>query len=122
VENDPRINRDAQWKPGESGNPAGRPKNQIETSRYIAAKLREEETLDQLITALKLHAIKGSGTHMVEALNRVAGKVPNQIDHTNKGEPFAEASPAEMRKVAEEILDNLKFAEGRESILPEELQ
>lgn len=80
VPGDLRINKDAQWKPGESGNKAGRPKNQIETARYIADRLRETETLEGLITALKVHAFKGSPTHLVEALNRVAGKVTDKQD------------------------------------------
>ena len=67
------------WKPGQSGNPSGLPKNRIETAAYIEQRLREEY-LEQLVTALALHAIKGSPTHIVEALNRVAGKVTDKTE------------------------------------------
>jgi hypothetical protein len=77
VKGDPRIQ--PQWKPGQSGNPSGRPKNQAESHAYIAARIREEY-LEQLVTALALHAIKGSPTHIVEALNRVAGKVTDKTE------------------------------------------
>ena len=67
------------WKPGQSGNPSGLPKNRIETAAYIEQRLREEY-LEQLVTALALHAIKGSPTHLVEALNRIAGKVIDKAE------------------------------------------
>ena len=67
------------WKPGQSGNPSGLPKNRIETAAYIEQRLREEY-LEQLVTALALHAIKGSPTHIVEALNRIAGKVIDKAE------------------------------------------
>jgi len=68
------------WKPGQSGNATGFPRDLRETAAYIERKLREH--LDELVTALRLHAIKGSPTHMVEALNRVAGKIPDRTELT----------------------------------------
>jgi hypothetical protein len=67
------------WKPGQSGNPAGRPRDQAESAAYIARRLREE-FLDQAIDALKFHAVKGSAPHMIEALNRVAGRVLQELE------------------------------------------
>jgi hypothetical protein len=67
------------WKPGQSGNPAGRPRDQAESAAYIARRLREE-FLDQAVDALKFHAVKGSAPHMIEALNRVAGKVLQELE------------------------------------------
>ena len=67
------------FQPGQSGNPSGRPKDQAESAAYIARRLREE-FLDQAIDALKFHAVKGSAPHMIEALNRVAGKVLQELE------------------------------------------
>jgi hypothetical protein len=106
-----------QWKPGESGNPSGMPKTQAETARYIAERLREEETLEGLITALKVHAIKGSPTHIVEALNRVAGKVTDKQDVSVDLGPVLDAIAEAIKDIpgaAERIIPLLEpLAAGR---------
>jgi len=79
TKDDPRINRDAQWKPGESGNPSGMPKDRAAAAAHIERRLREE-FIDQAIDALKYHTVKGSAAHMIEALNRMAGKVADKGD------------------------------------------
>jgi hypothetical protein len=90
------------WKPGQSGNPSGLPKNRIETAAYIEQRLREEY-LEQLVTALALHAIKGSPTHIVEALNRVAGKV---IDKAELALDANVSMKDDAIKLARELLNN----------------
>jgi hypothetical protein len=61
------------WKPGQSGNPSGVPKDRAAAAAYIERRLREE-FLDHAINALKVYAMKGSAPHMIEALNRMAGR------------------------------------------------
>lgn len=98
---DPR--RHPGWAPGVSGNPSGLPKNRIETASYIEQRLREEY-LEQLVTALALHAIKGSPTHIVEALNRVAGKVTDKTELSHSLTPGTGTS--EAVKLARSLLTN----------------
>jgi hypothetical protein len=69
------------WKKGQSGNPAGYTKSAAETAAYIAQRLREEFT-DQLIDAIKFHALKGASPYMAEAVNRMAGKVSDKLELT----------------------------------------
>jgi len=91
------------FQPGVSGNPAGRPKNQVESAEYIAKRLREE-FLDRAIDELMDRAMNGSAAHMIEALNRVAGKVTDRvsgsIDHHVELEGRVDFS-ASMRRILE---------------------
>lgn len=98
---DPR--RHPGFAPGVSGNPSGLPKNRIETAAYIEQRLREEY-LEQLVTALALHAIKGSPTHIVEALNRIAGKVIDKAEISHAVDTGAGAN--EAIRFARELLTN----------------
>jgi hypothetical protein len=77
------------------------PKDQAESAAYIARRLREE-FLDQLVDAIKYHAVKGSAPYMVEALNRVAGKV---TDKTELNIPLGSAADDAIR-FARELLTN----------------
>jgi hypothetical protein len=88
--NDPR--RHPGFPPGICPNPGGRPKNQGESAAYIAHRLREE-FLDVLVDTIKVYAAKGSSAHMIEALNRVAGKV---VDKTELSGPAGGAIPLEV--------------------------
>lgn len=89
------------FPPGISPNPGGRPKDRTETASYIEQRLREEY-LEQLVTALALHAIRGSPTHIVEALNRVAGKVTDKTEHVVS----AGTGNSDAIKLARELLTN----------------
>lgn len=72
------------WKPGQSGNPSGLPKNRIETAAYIERRLREQY-LEQIVSALAKYSLDGSPTHIVEALNRMAGKVTDKMELDHSG-------------------------------------
>lgn len=78
-----------QWKKGESGNPNGRPRTKIVTSALI--KVLEGNTLggvaipagktvaDVFAEAMILNAIKGNGSAIKEACNRVEGLVLTEL-------------------------------------------
>ena len=70
-------------RPGQSGNPAGVPKDRREAAEYVARRPREE-FIDQVVDALKVCAARGSATHLVEALDRMAGKVPDKAELTGE--------------------------------------
>ena len=84
---DPKDNLRPPWKPGESGNPNGRPKE-----RPIAAELRKLLERDdgaalKALAAIAIKAaLKGDYRWGRELLDRIDGKVVEQHDVTSKGE------------------------------------
>jgi len=72
------------WKPGQSGNPKGRPPNK----KYISEALREllesdPELLKELIKAITGKAKKGDVPAFKEISDRVEGKVADKIEGTD---------------------------------------
>lgn len=82
----------ASFKPGQSGNPKGRPKADWTWSgllRDLADELHEEtgQTKKQIIAkALFKEAHKGNIIAIKEFGDRIDGKAPQFIDHTTKGD------------------------------------
>lgn len=74
------------WKPGQSGNPAGRPKSLTfsEACRKLLAEIEDETTQETVADALARVAIRearaGSAQHLKEINDRVEGKVTQPID------------------------------------------
>ncbi len=69
------------WKPGQSGNPAGRPKGRGLTDRL--RKLLEEDNgrvADELILAAKQAALKGDFRFWKEIIDRMDGPIRQQIE------------------------------------------
>jgi len=84
--------RNTRWKPGQSGNPKGRPKG----IRYISESLRElldqkdkdGRTNAQLIAEALIEAAKNPNSKMAsglikEILDRTEGKVPDKVEETD---------------------------------------
>jgi hypothetical protein len=65
------------WKPGESGNPAGRPKRKTFTElayEYLGKPLVEGDPrtgMEMLVTAILMRAVKGDANSMRELLSRI---------------------------------------------------
>ncbi len=68
--------RDHLWKPGQSGNPGGRPKGTFSLVRLMREALAENdlEGAKAVVKAAVDKAKKGSFTHWQEMLNRIDGK------------------------------------------------
>ena len=74
-----------QYKPGQSGNPAGRPK-MPDLSEAIAKILNEEKdgktALDAILAALRAKAAKGDVRAAQELFDRGYGKASQPIEHS----------------------------------------
>ena len=79
------------FKPGQSGNPKGRPKLP-DLKEAIAKLLSEGENgksgLYEILKALYNRALKGDVRAAQELMDRGFGKSQQSIDHTSLGEPI----------------------------------
>jgi hypothetical protein len=67
------------WKPGQSGNPGGRPKSKPITDKLLEV-LEDPKQLEALVRVWLKNAQKGSVTHLREILDRVEGRVALPVD------------------------------------------
>jgi len=95
----PEPNR---WKPGQSGNPKGRPKD-----KPITAALRElmdrndGEAIKALAAVALKNALKGDFRFAKEILERVDGKVAEQLDlNADVNNTFDGLSAAELAVIS----------------------
>lgn len=73
-----------QWKPGQSGNPSGRPKGAVSLTAKLRQALEVEikpglTTADLLVKVAIKAASKGDYKFWKEILDRIDGKVPDKI-------------------------------------------
>ena len=69
------------WKPGESGNPGGRPKGTSITARLRKlVEKNEGEVADALCKAIVKAGLKGDYRFVKEILDRLDGPVKQQIE------------------------------------------
>jgi hypothetical protein len=73
-----RIANLTPWKPGQSGNPGGRPKSKPLTDKLLEA-LSDPKVCEALVLAWVKGAQKGSIMHLREILDRVEGRVPQPL-------------------------------------------
>lgn len=80
------------FKPGQSGNPNGRPKKLPKIDDLLADILGNEEDKDSEAHAILMGLVKQAKGGNVKAaeilLDRAYGKAKQSIDHTTKGESF----------------------------------
>lgn len=79
----PFPHEDQKFKPGQSGNPAGKPKGSLNRStivrRWLEARGTEGETVaDDLILAAIREAMDGSAPHLKELLDSAYGKLTDK--------------------------------------------
>lgn len=89
------------WKPGQSGNPGGRPK-----TAHLAQAYREAlESLDPktqrsvaevIAMAIIRRALKGDVKAAQEIADRTEGKARQAIEITQVGDPYADKTNAEL--------------------------
>lgn len=70
-----RPPKEYQFKPGQSGNPSGRPKNSIATLLRDILDADDQKNAKAFAQALLINACKGNGTAIRELLNRIDGPV-----------------------------------------------
>ena len=72
----------AKWKPGQSGNPSGRPKGSINLTNRLRAALaaRDGVRADKIIESLLDKAEEGDARHLIEVFNRIDGKVADKVE------------------------------------------
>jgi hypothetical protein len=89
----------APWKPGQSGNPKGRPRGLRDRRTVIwaaieriaqAKKMSPEEVEEALQAAGLEKALKGSFLHYQELSNGLYGKVTDKVDLTSGGKTIAD--------------------------------
>lgn len=85
------------WKPGESGNPNGRPKK----SQEIVDKAQDhaDAAMDVLITLLNSDSDKVRLQAALGLLDRVVGKPKQTVENTSKKEP-SDYSTDELLQIA----------------------
>lgn len=78
------------WKPGQSGNPSGRPKTKPfkeAIRRAVEAAGTDTEKLDRLATALYAKALEGDVSAIREIGDRLDGKVAQAIIGGDEEDP-----------------------------------
>ena len=74
--------REHQFKPGQSGNPSGRPRKPV-SERLLQRLIEEDEAVGKLIAeSLLMKAISGDVPALRELLDRTEGKVADKQEHT----------------------------------------
>jgi hypothetical protein len=78
------------WKPGQSGNPRGRPPNESSLTALLRQELANTCPADQkgrtwkelIVEAMMRLAIKGNSTAINTVFERIEGKVKDEVDHS----------------------------------------
>jgi len=94
------------WKPGQSGNPGGRPRTRflVEAIRRIAAEPNDASgrtKAEALAERLWKIAFKGSLAAMREIMDRAEGKPEQSINVTQLQAPFADKTDEQLRHFVE---------------------
>jgi len=108
--------KDTRWKPGQSGNPKGRPPKNLSITSLVKEKLEQEgpegKTNAELIAdAIIELAVSGDLSAIKELLDRTDGKVIDRTDHTFYGEGLPEIL-AKLRGYSSPELTDTKLIEG----------
>jgi len=101
------------WKPGQSGNPGGRPRGSSLTKRLRQALDANDGKLAEVVVKVLLReAAKGKYQHLREILDRVEGKVVQKVELNatvqQAQDQFLEAAervlgPEQLRRLVSEL-------------------
>ena len=91
------------WKKGQSGNPGGRPKGSVNlTSRLRTALSKNDGQLAEVIVKVLIReAAKGKFNHLHEILDRIDGKVVQQVQLN----ATIQETQRQFMEAAERVLD-----------------
>lgn len=95
------------WKPGESGNPAGRPKEppalKATLATVLADKVNGQSTLETILRAMVARAVKGDVRAAQELLDRAFGKSKQSVDISAESKSFNLTFHVMSQETADEI-------------------
>jgi hypothetical protein len=77
---------DTQFKPGQSGNPAGKPVGAGGLTRVLKRLLKDNngEITEKMAMQAIEHAMQGDFRYFKEIIDRTDGKVPDAMHHTGE--------------------------------------
>lgn len=90
------------FKPGQSGNPGGRPKGSPSVTAVIRRLLEDEETVEKLGKAILSQAARGNGAAMKLVVDRIDGPLPKKVEHHDY---LDDLSDEELFALARQTLD-----------------
>lgn len=109
------------FKPGYSGNLAGRPKNEDSPTYWLKKFLSEidpktvdgKRRIEQIAERLAVEAFKGESWAMKEVFDRLDGKAPHTIKHSGEIQTGASEVAQALRDILnEEDTDDIEKEEG----------
>lgn len=115
------VKQDTKFKPGQSGNPNGRPKGVRnfgtlfdEAVRKIVKekKLPIDDPEIEMVTRAVIEALKGNYMFYRDTMDRKYGRPKEQTDITSGGEPIQFGVSTEMLLIAKEVVKKLREKEG----------
>lgn len=89
--------KDKQFKPGQSGNPTGRPKKLPELDKLLAEVFGDNE-MELILKAMYSRALKGDTRAADIILNRVYGKSQDRVDVTTNGKDLPTSKEIVFRR------------------------
>ena len=92
----PNPSPETRWKPGQSGNPGGRPKGMLNFAKALSDALTEE-TLAAICASLAAKAMEGDMSAIKEVADRLDGKSKQQMDVDIKGNVTIAATSLDER-------------------------
>lgn len=92
------------FPPGVSGNPAGRPKNEVSITAWIKKVCAEEGQAEALARAIIRQAIAGNSAAIKAVLDRVDGAVVQEVRAKVESDPGLANVPTEKLAEIEAIL------------------
>jgi hypothetical protein len=90
----PEWLKEHQWKPGQSGNPGGRPKTR--QVRDALQKLVNEQGLEPAVKAIYAKATEGDVAAFREIADRLDGKVPQAVVGDDEHPPIQTQSLSDI--------------------------
>ena len=98
-----------QFKPGQSGNPGGRPKGSVSIEAELRKRLAEGEEGEKIVQALVSQALKqalkGDYKFFNMILERIDGRIADRLAGHDGGPLFSDEDMDRLRKYASETDD-----------------
>ena len=116
---DPCIGQATQFKPGQSGNPGGRPKNDL--AREIAQAIFENDA-DAIYKAFREALLKGNAYTFKELAERAYGKVAQAVEVSGPGGSLMRFSELSRDELNWKLVETMKRILAGEPALAKQLR